>query len=265
MARAKATIDHQEIRNWVEKVGGCPAHVIDSGDGNDPGILRIDFTGYGGQETLEPIDWDTWLHWFDENDLAFLYQDAENSRFNKLVSRASTDLDASERERSDKTSSGVNPIKLLERQHREVEAAFEDFFEVSGKKQRRELFEKIANRLAAHTAIEENYFYPAVFDEDTEEELREAVEEHLAVKRLINDLLDMEPDDEQFDAKMRLMQELVEHHVEEEEKELFKIVRQKDVSEMSELGSQMEEEFNELLEQTPSERVRGEIEHAATL
>lgn len=87
MASAKATIDHDEIRNWVEKHGGCPAHVKRTGDKNDPGILRIDFPGFSGQQSLERISWDRFFEWFDENELALLYQD--DSRFNKFVSRDS--------------------------------------------------------------------------------------------------------------------------------------------------------------------------------
>jgi hypothetical protein len=52
---------------------------------DDPGVLRIDFPGYSGQQSLEQISWDTFFEYFDENELAFLYQD--ENRFNKLVSR----------------------------------------------------------------------------------------------------------------------------------------------------------------------------------
>jgi hypothetical protein len=84
---AKATIDHDTIRNWVQKHGGCPAHVKSTGSKRDPGILRIDFTGFSGQDTLEKITWDEFFESFDSNGLAFLYQDED--RFNKLVSRES--------------------------------------------------------------------------------------------------------------------------------------------------------------------------------
>ena len=83
------TTDHDEIRRWVEARGGRPAHVTETGGGDDPGILRIDF---GDQdEGLEEISWDEWFQAFDDNELAFLYQeqtdDGSESRFNKLVSR----------------------------------------------------------------------------------------------------------------------------------------------------------------------------------
>jgi hypothetical protein len=82
MASAKATIDRNEIRRWVEERGGYPAHVKRTGSrrGN-PGVLRIDYPGFSGEESLERIEWDQWFEWFDRDNLAFLYQDEKGSRF----------------------------------------------------------------------------------------------------------------------------------------------------------------------------------------
>jgi hypothetical protein len=85
MSSAKATVDHDTIRGWVEKHGGSPAHVKSTGSKDDAGILRIDFPGFSGQQSLEKISWDEFFEAFDENELAFLYQD--EGRFNKLVRR----------------------------------------------------------------------------------------------------------------------------------------------------------------------------------
>ena len=93
MAQARATIDHDTIRSWVEARGGCPAHVRGTGEGDDPGLLRIDYPGFSGQQTLEEISWDEFFEAFEENELAFLYQDEENSRFSKLVSRKNVDIE----------------------------------------------------------------------------------------------------------------------------------------------------------------------------
>ena len=90
MASSKTTTDHDEIREWVESRGGVPAHVTGTGNGNDPGVLRINFTDEPGgddDDRLEEISWDEWFKAFDENDLAFLYSGEGDSRFNKLVSR----------------------------------------------------------------------------------------------------------------------------------------------------------------------------------
>jgi len=89
MAESKTTTNHDEIRRWVDARGGRPAAVRDTGNGDDAGILRIDF---GDQdEGLEEISWEEFFQTFDESDLAFLYQDetaeGSESRFNKFVSR----------------------------------------------------------------------------------------------------------------------------------------------------------------------------------
>ncbi len=92
MASARAAIDHDEIREWVEERGGHPARVKESGDANDPGILRIDYPGFSGQGTLERISWDEFFDAFDENKLAFLFQDESDSRLSKLVDRSSVEV-----------------------------------------------------------------------------------------------------------------------------------------------------------------------------
>jgi hypothetical protein len=86
----RMTTDHDEIRRWVEEHGGRPATVRGTGDG-DPGVLTIDFPGGAGEDSLEPVSWDDWFRKFEENGLAFLYQDqkagGEDSTFFKLVRR----------------------------------------------------------------------------------------------------------------------------------------------------------------------------------
>ena len=84
---AKATTDHDEIRSWVEERGGHAARVKATGGGDDPGILRIDFPGFSGEDTLEEISWDEFFEWFDRNKLAMLLSDESGNRFNKLVAR----------------------------------------------------------------------------------------------------------------------------------------------------------------------------------
>ncbi|RBI62213.1 hypothetical protein DMJ13_10040 [halophilic archaeon] len=89
---SNTTTDHDEIRNWVEERGGHPAHVEGTGEGDDPGLLRIDFEDAdGGEESLEEISWDEFFDAFEENDLALVYQEetegGDESRFSKLVSR----------------------------------------------------------------------------------------------------------------------------------------------------------------------------------
>jgi hypothetical protein len=87
---SRTTRDHEEIRRWAEERGGKPAHVKRTGSGEDIGILRIDFPGYSGAGSLEPITWEQWFEKFDERNLALLYQEetagGQRSNFNKIVS-----------------------------------------------------------------------------------------------------------------------------------------------------------------------------------
>lgn len=90
MATSKTTRDHEEIRKWAEQRGGKPSHVKSTGNKEDIGILRIDFPGYSGEGSLEPISWEEWFKKFDERNLSLLYQEetagGEKSNFNKIVS-----------------------------------------------------------------------------------------------------------------------------------------------------------------------------------
>ena len=90
-SEAKVTTDHDEIRKWVEERGGHPARVKGTESRNSAGLLRIDYPGYSGEQSLEEITWGEFFEGFDKNNLAFLYQDktkdGKESRFSKLVDR----------------------------------------------------------------------------------------------------------------------------------------------------------------------------------
>nr|AYM53781.1 cation-binding protein hemerythrin HHE family [Cystobacter sp.] len=162
----------------------------------------------------------------------------------------------------------MDAIELLTQQHREVDELFEKFEKAGEGKDEvlMELFVRIADNLAAHAMIEEKIFYPSVYVGPTADKLQEAVEEHLAVKRVIADLLDMEPSDVQFKAKMKVLQELVEHHVEEEEKDLFKNVKKLMTrEELVVLGEQLETLFSEVIQTEPRMQVPRETGEAAPL
>jgi hypothetical protein len=92
--QSKVTTDHRVIQQWIEDRGGKPATVKRTESDDDPGLLRVDFPGYGRDESrhsLEEISWDDFFQKFDEKELAFLYQDemksGQPSRFFKFVSR----------------------------------------------------------------------------------------------------------------------------------------------------------------------------------
>src|SRR3954468_18673766 len=159
----------------------------------------------------------------------------------------------------------MNAIDLLEKQHEEAKELLSSLqdAEVEDKE---ELFEKLADALAVDAAIEERHFYPATKDDRTEELLQEAVEEHLSVKRLIADLLEMSPSDAQFDAKVKVLEEQVEHHIEEEEGELFpKVKKAHEAQELDDLGVLMEETAEELLQTEPRNQVPLETGAAAPI
>lgn len=90
-SESHTTTDHDEIRRWVEEHDGSPATVRGTGDDDDDGILRIDFPGGAGEDDLEHVDWEDWFEKFDDQGLAFLYQErkasGEDSTFFKLVNR----------------------------------------------------------------------------------------------------------------------------------------------------------------------------------
>src|SRR4029453_14863268 len=115
----------------------------------------------------------------------------------------------------------MNAVKMLKQQHREVEKLFKRLDAARTEEPRRKAFEEIADALAVHATIEERHFYPGVKNQETEELLLESVEEHLEVKRLIADLMEMDDSEDEFEAKVKVLQENIEHHVEEEETELF--------------------------------------------
>jgi hemerythrin superfamily protein len=135
---------------------------------------------------------------------------------------------------------------LLKKQHREVKALFKKIQDTDNPRTRRQLMNEIGRALEGHTLIEEEIFYPAVRGLETqkaEEMVLEAYEEHHVVKLVLAELPRVNPEDERFEAKMTVLSELVQHHVEEEEKEMFKLAQKLGKDELSDLGEQMEERF----------------------
>jgi hypothetical protein len=90
-AASRTLTGHEEIRQWAEERGATPACVRGTGGAKDTGMIRLDFPGYSGAQSLEPIEWDDWFQKFDESKLALLVQDetasGERSNFNKLIGR----------------------------------------------------------------------------------------------------------------------------------------------------------------------------------
>ena len=138
----------------------------------------------------------------------------------------------------------MNATSLLERQHRKVEALFKKL--ESGRSDPGPVLEELANSLAAHMAIEQEIFYPAIREVDSDV-VNESYEEHSLAEVALKRLLATDPDDEMFSARVTALKELIEHHVEEEEQELFPEV-EKALGEdtLNNLGKSMKKMFDEV-------------------
>ncbi len=132
---------------------------------------------------------------------------------------------------------------LLKRQHREVEKLFSTALKTENASTRRKATEDIIQALEHHTRIEEEIFYPAVREIGTkkaEEMIGEAYEEHHVVKLVLAELPGLDPGADNFEAKMTVLKELVGHHVEEEEDEMFPMAEKRlGDDRSSELAAQM--------------------------
>ena len=162
----------------------------------------------------------------------------------------------------------LDALDLLIQQHDEVADLIEQLQdeELEGDRKMYVFFE-LADKLAAHAAMEEQVFYPAVRAEETEEILLESTEEHLAIKRVLADMMGTELDDPRFDAQLSVLQEEVEHHArEEEEQELFpKLRRLMSSEQLAALGGEMLSVFEQLLTQRPRDEVPKQTKKPAKL
>src|SRR5688572_21406346 len=158
----------------------------------------------------------------------------------------------------------MNAIRLLDEQHDEVTDLLAQAEKTDEPRRKLELFEQIADQLAIHATIEERVFYPMVNGEDTEDALMEAVEEHLGIKRLIADMLDLAPTDPHFAAKLVVLREQVEHHIEDERTDIFPEVRKMlDDDQLEALGEEMVAMIVDLEGTEPRRNVPAETQHAA--
>jgi len=143
----------------------------------------------------------------------------------------------------------MNAIELLKKQHKEVKTLFKKMEKTEAARARRQLMDQIATALEGHTTIEEELFYPAVKELATKKAegmVAEAFEEHHVVKLVLAELPNVDPEAERFEAKMTVLSELVEHHAEEEEEEMFKLAKKIGEDELDDLGERMEQRFEEV-------------------
>jgi len=161
----------------------------------------------------------------------------------------------------------IDVLELLEWQHAEVDDLIDQLEQGLG--DRPALFAELADKLAAHATVEEKIFYPAVMAPSTSELLHESVEEHLTIKRLLADMMDMDPDDDddEFDTTLALLKDEVSHHAhDEEEDKLFPELRRLMTDdELAGLGNEVMAMFEALIEHAPRQNVPGETAEPAPL
>jgi len=144
----------------------------------------------------------------------------------------------------------VDAVKLLKDDHKKVKDLFRQFEKARSDDRKKAIAEEVFHELEVHAAIEEEMFYPAAkekADKEGKELVAEAVEEHHVVKVLIGELQQMREVNEQFEAKFTVLIENVEHHIEEEEKEMLPDAKKALGDEIEALGDRMERRKSQLM------------------
>lgn len=144
----------------------------------------------------------------------------------------------------------MDPLQLLKNDHEKVKDLFERYDLIAeddyGSKQ--EIARQIFEEAEAHMDVEEEIFYPAVENAGQDDMVSESIAEHEIVKGLINDLRDMAPDDAEYAGKMKAMQESVEHHIREEEDNMFPFAQENLQEQWDDLGAEMADLKKEIKE-----------------
>ncbi len=143
------------------------------------------------------------------------------------------------------TATGQDAIVMLKDDHKVVEKLFKQFERAgdTAYAKKRQIVDQVVKELTTHAYIEESLFYPTARKAapETGEHVLESVEEHHVVAWMLSELMNTDPRDERFDAKMMVLMENVRHHVEEEEQEWFPEVRKAmSRADLKELGAKME-------------------------
>jgi hemerythrin superfamily protein len=141
---------------------------------------------------------------------------------------------------------------LLKEDHQKVKKLFSQFEKLNAARDsdRTQLFDQIKKELTVHSQIEEEIFYPAVEraeDEEADDLVREAHEEHRIVKTLLEELSALSPADPQFDAKIKVLKENVLHHAEEEQDEIFPVFDSLERMERERVSEQLQARKRELM------------------
>jgi hemerythrin-like domain-containing protein len=153
----------------------------------------------------------------------------------------------------------MDAIQLLKNDHQAVKELLTELADTTSRavKRRTTLLREIHLNLHAHTTIEEEIFYPAYKEAGDKEQAKmyfEALEEHRAAEDLVlPDLLQTDPSSEQFSGRAKVLKELIEHHVKEEEQDMFKQAKSLlDKATLQELGEQMAQRKQEVIKEWKS-------------
>ena len=170
----------------------------------------------------------------------------------KAAKSASSRGNGSARKNSGRSASsgGRDPtaIQLLKQDHRTVEELFQEFEEAKKPADKRSIAREICMELTIHTMIEEEIFYPGVKDAIDEEIYGEAHVEHDGAKVLIAEIMASDPSDEFYDARVKVLSEMIKHHVKEEEQPdgMFAQAKKGKGVDFEDLGARMEERKEDL-------------------
>jgi len=146
---------------------------------------------------------------------------------------------------------GEDVIALLTKDHKDVKKLFTAYQKLADADapadERKTIADEICAALTVHATVEEEIFYPAMRDaaDDAEDELDEAEVEHASVKDLIAQIEEMDPDEDLYDAKVKVLGEYVDHHVKEEEGEMFPKAKKSDMD-LNALGAEVQARKEEL-------------------
>lgn len=151
-----------------------------------------------------------------------------------------------------KSGDAQDVLQMLRDDHEKVKSLFQEFEEAEDSRTKQRICDETLLELKVHAQLEEEVFYPAVRGELDEEDLMdEAVEEHHVAKMLIDELEEMGSDDDTFDAKFTVLGEVIDHHVVEEEGEMFPKVEDMDLD-FESLAQEMTQRKEELMEEIGS-------------
>ncbi len=216
MSNVSLTTDHDTIKEWAQERNGKAAEVEGTAD-EGVGVLQIEFPGSNGGKKLKRIQWPSFFRKFDQKNLALLYQDrtekGEVSRFCKIVY----------------APQGV--LATLHLEHDQIRNVLADMAgtTTAAAKTRPRLLDKLRDLLEPHMKGEEKVVYEALRQSSEDEEslttVLEGYEEHKAAKKALKRLIKADPETPAWTARLSVLKELIEHHIEEEENEMFDVAR----------------------------------------